>query len=430
MSLPAGVSFDRKRVGLWAVFLALLVGLLWVVWQYVGTLIVGVFAYYVARPVLDRLDDRVPTRTLAVVVTLLVVALPVILLVGWTIAVVVGRLSALLGSATTDQLQQLLGPYVQPGFTAGDIEQLVRDVAADPSQLAQLNGLNQQVMPLLNAAVASLVSVLNALLHLFIALIVTFYLLRDDYRIAEWARETVLEPDGVFERYLVAVDRDLQNVFFGNILNALLTGVLGAVTYTVLNAFAPAGLSIPDPVLVGLLSGVASLIPVIGIKLVWIPLGGYLLALALTIRPATTWFVAVFAGVSVVVVDTIPDQLLRPYVSGRTLHVGAVMLAYTVGPLLLGWYGIFLGPFLLVVGVEFARHVFPWLVDPDYVPAGPDVSTFAGGAAETRSPAADAEANGDEPAAERADGDGDADADGPADADAADDPPVDDGPPE
>jgi len=46
----------------------------------------------------------------------------------------------------------------------------------------------------------------------------------------------------------------------------------------------------------------------------------------------TYWFPTTFAVVSFVVVDTIPDLVLRPYVSGRTLHVRMVMLAYIVGP--------------------------------------------------------------------------------------------------
>jgi hypothetical protein len=54
--------------------------------------------------------------------------------------------------------------------------------------------------------------------------------------------------------------------------------------------------------------------------------------------------------------------VLRPYVSGGSLHVGTVMLAYTLGPLLFGWYGIFLMPMLLVLIVQFVQIVLPELV--------------------------------------------------------------------
>lgn len=359
-------GIDRTRVGLWILFVVLLVGALVVAWQFVGTLVLGLFAYYVTRPVFTRIEGRFPSRTLAVTVTLLLVALPVLVLVGWTAVVAVQRVTALLGSGVADQFGTILQPYLGTELSLEELAASARAALEDPSQLSRVN---QSAMTVVQAALSSILSALTALIHLFMMLIVAFYLLRDDHRIAAWARETFVTPDGVVDSYLVAVDSDLKTIFFGNILNALLTAVLGVVTFSLLNLVAPQPVRIPDPILLGLLSGVASLVPVIGIKLVWVPIAAYLLGNALVVDPATTWFVGLFAGVSIIIVDTIPDQLLRPYVSGRALHVGAVILAYTIGPLLFGWYGIFLGPFLLVVAVEFARHVLPWLVDPDYTPA-------------------------------------------------------------
>jgi predicted PurR-regulated permease PerM len=98
-------------------------------------------------------------------------------------------------------------------------------------------------------------------------------------------------------------------------------------------------------------------------KLVYVPAGLYLLAVTLlTGEAGLLWFPLAFFVLSFVVVDTIPDFVLRPYVSGRSLHVGMLMLAYIFGPLLFGWYGIFLGPMLLVLVVQFVRLVLPELI--------------------------------------------------------------------
>jgi hypothetical protein len=43
------------------------------------------------------------------------------------------------------------------------------------------------------------------------------------------------------------------------------------------------------------------------------------------------------------------------------------MLAYTLGPLLFGWYGVFLMPMLLVLVFEFARIVLPELLDGERI---------------------------------------------------------------
>jgi len=145
----------------------------------------------------------------------------------------------------------------------------------------------------------------------------------------------------------------------------VLTGSIGVLAYSILNVYAPPGLSIPAAPLVGLLAGVASLIPIVGMKLVYIPVALYLSVVAVLTDPTGLWFVVVFAAISFVIVDTIPDLVLRPYVSGRSLHVGSLMIAYTFGPLLFGWYGIFLAPMLLVLVVNFARLVLPELLDGD-----------------------------------------------------------------
>jgi predicted PurR-regulated permease PerM len=173
-------------------------------------------------------------------------------------------------------------------------------------------------------------------------------------------------------------------VFSGNIYNALFTGTLGALTYSLLDVAAPATASLPYPALVGLLAGAASLVPVVGMKLVYFPVAAYLFAAQYLSADPVFWVPTAFVLLSFVVVDTVPDLVVRPMVSGQRpqveyslsppsvrvrlageggLHVGMIMFAYIFGPLLFGWYGLFLGPMLLVVVVHFARLVLPELLD-------------------------------------------------------------------
>ncbi|WP_416841645.1 AI-2E family transporter [Haloferax sp. DFSO52] len=355
------VRLSRERAGLWALTLVIFALVVFVTWRYIGTFVLGLFLYYVTRPVHARISHRVPSRTASVTLALVIIAIPVLFLVAWTITVAIRGIRDLLGADLT--AQPIPGIDTLPEISDIIIftQSTARELLVDPSGLLS-NGFGQSLLGLVDTVSGSLAVVVNAGLHMFIALIVVFFLLRDDYRIAAWGRSTVIRDGSTIESFLEAVDRDLTQVYFGNILNAILTGALGAVTYSLLNLVAPEAVRIPEPALFGLLTGVGSLVPVIGIKIVWVPLGVILLAEALLTDPSTLWFVILFAIVSVVVVDTLPDQVLRPYVSGRSLHVGAVMLAYTLGPLLFGWYGVFLGPLLLIVVVECARHVVPSLV--------------------------------------------------------------------
>ncbi len=341
-----------------------------VLYEFVGTVVFGLFLYYAARPIYDRLEPRVRPTNLAVAAALFVLVLPVILLFWYTAALALGELRALAAVDLADY-ERLLAPYLDEDATVEDLGAVVTGIATDPLGLLQTDGLRS----VLGTAGGLLTALLGGLFRLFVALALAFYLLRDDERLAAWIRDTA--DDEILSAYGHAVDRDLQTVFFGNILLAIITGVVAAGTFLALDAVAPAGLGVPVPVLIGLLAGAASLVPVVGMKIVYGPVAVYLTVLAVTTEPESVWFPAVFVVVTGVVVDLIPDIVLRPYVSGRHLHVGLVLLAYVFGPLLFGWYGLFLGPLLLVLGVHFARIVIPELIGDDDDPVDADQSTLS-----------------------------------------------------
>ncbi|MFA1610885.1 AI-2E family transporter [Halobellus rubicundus] len=352
MSVP---ELDRSRLSWWLGGAALGVGLAYVIYSFIGTFVFGIFLYYSTRPIYRRIKKRVRPPSLAAAVALFVLALPALVLIAYTGAIAVSELTRLTNQGVFDLSQYPITQAQLARLT--DVEQLL---AFDPETIT-----TEQIRRLF-ASIGSAGNVLAfvgvGLVHLFAMIALAFYLLRDDRKLTAWVRRQVGDDRGVMEAFLAGVDRDFTHIFFGNILNAVLTGTIGVVAYALLNAISPPGVSIPAPELIGLLAGIASLVPVVGMKLVYVPVAAYLGVTSYLFDPATLWFTAVFVAVSFVVVDTIPDLVLRPYVSGRNLHVGAVMIAYTLGPLLFGWYGIFLGPILLVLVVNFARHVLPVLI--------------------------------------------------------------------
>ena len=369
MDLPA---VNRGRAVWWLVGLALAFAVLFVAYSFVGTFVFGAFIYYATRPIYRQIRRATDRPNVAAAISLFALVLPALLLVAYALAIVLQELDRY--ARATEFNPARYG--IDPAF----LNQI-----ADPATLLE-GGLTDYLTGAgLTALLGSLTSAVGtvavlgiAAIHLFVMLAMAFYLLRDDHRLARWFFHRFGDDGGVLRAYMQAIDRDFNSIFFGNILNAVLTGTIAVIAYSTLNVFAPTGMAIPAPALVGLLAGAASLIPVVGMNLVYFPVALLLLVRALmTGVPGSLTFVATFAVVSFVIVDTIPDLVLRPYVSGRSLHVGAVMLAYTLGPLLFGWYGIFLMPMLLVLVVHFVRIVLPELLsgtpiqpyalDPTYV---------------------------------------------------------------
>ncbi|WP_436932060.1 AI-2E family transporter [Halosimplex halobium] len=401
---------DWGRIGWAAVGIVLGLALLWVLWSFVGTFVFALFIYYSTRRVHGEIRDRVGQRSVSAALALVALALPAVLLLLYATAIGVQELQEFAGTTDLDQYIAVAGPYLN-----------VTEAVENPRGVFEGAGGMDLVGPLLSRGTSYLGFLGTGLLHLFVVFAVAFYLLRDDHRLAAWVASFDDDGPTVFEEFAREVDDSLELIFAGNILNAVVTATVGAITYSVLNVFAPPEVAVPYAALVGLLTGIASLIPVVGMKLVYVPVSIYLAATAFT--EGTGWvFVGAFVAVSFVVVDVIPDLLVRPYVTGGSLHTGSVMFAYILGPLLFGWYGLFLGPMILVFLTHFGGVVVPALLgrgrpsmDADSAAAGGTEPEGESGDGVTRD--ADAAAGGspltdDEAAAtgEEAGSDGGADA--------------------
>jgi len=341
----------KGRTAWWVVALVFGAILTWVLISFIGTFVFGLFLYYVTRPAYRRMREYL-RPSVAATTALLAFAVPVVLLVGYTLAVATQELGRLQRTVDLGPLAEQLNPYLN-----------ISGVVQDPQTLLQNPDAVEAGQLLAQGVLAYIPIVGTSLINLFLALAIAFYLLRDGGRLSRWLAATFNADSGVVDTYTRRVDQDLGSVYFGNILNAFLIAIVAVVVYTILNVLAP-GEGIPYPALVGVLAGAASLIPVVGMKLVYVPLGLGLLGRAV-VSGEPLWFPVAFLITTVVFIDFIPDLVVRPYVSGRNLHVGLVMIAYIIGPLLFGWYGLFLGPLLLVVTYHFARLLVPVLVDGD-----------------------------------------------------------------
>ncbi|WP_276299342.1 AI-2E family transporter [Halorussus lipolyticus] len=348
-----GLPEDRERFAWWAFTLAVVGAFAFVLWAFVGTVVLGVFIYYGTRPLYRRLRTEFSSGH-AADLTLVIVLVPVFALVGYTVFV------------GLDQLSQLTGT---------DLESYARFVPGSPEQASalveNLRGLvgsgpiQGQMQEILGVAVSAFTTLTAGLAHLVLAFLLAFTLLREDDRIAGWFRDQFGPEGSAANAYFEAVDADLHTVFVGNVLTVFAVIVLGVAVYNGLDMLSPEAIAVPVPTLLALLTGLATLVPLVVGKIVYVPVGLYLTYLSVTAPgpgPGPIWFPAVFFAVCFVLLDLLPVAVLRPYIAGRSVHGGLMVFAYIGGTMLFGWYGLFLGPLLVVVAVQLARIVLPPLV--------------------------------------------------------------------
>ncbi len=350
---------DEKRfvIALFGIAVAVLVGYL--AQRFIAPLTVSVFLYYSTRRYYKSLRRlRLPARLRAVTV-LASLAVPLVLLISYATVLLVLETRAfvvqydLLDLATTnirwfsgiDRIPEFSAQGLYDAYQSGDLSPFIDFASGHASLLTTL--------------------VSGFFLNLFIVVIVTYYLLIDGHRIRHWLLR--FDDDAIIREYLEDVDRELESVLFGNLLNVIAISLIAIASFMGYNALVPAAVEVPYPTLAGTLTGIASLVPVVGMKIVYLPVT-VVAALPVAIGGADQGLLVYIVGlllVAVVVIDTIPDLVLRPLLSGENTHVGLLMLAYTLGPVVLGFYGLFFAPIVLVVALTFADTALPQLLGAD-----------------------------------------------------------------
>ncbi|AGN02423.1 hypothetical protein L593_12420 [Salinarchaeum sp. Harcht-Bsk1] len=324
--------------------------------RFIGTFVAAVFLYYATRPIHRRIDERVARPNLAVALALFVVLVPMALVVGYALFLIAEELAGLVSGGAFSSLEPYLQPYLRlarRGEFRALGEAISQSGGSGTSASGRLQTLGDSIFD-----VASLVFGVIAKVFLLSAFL--FYLLRDGSDVRDWFYESV-DHDERIVAFTQAVDEDLEIVFFNNFVLVVLTSIEAAVFYYAMNLLVPGDPIVETPVLLGALIGIGTIIPVVGMKIVYLPYAAVLFVQAAT-TDTPLWHPLVFLGVSAIVIDTIPDVFIRTYLSARSsIHMGLILLGYVLGSMAFGWYGLFLGPIVVVIFYHFAHTTFPWL---------------------------------------------------------------------
>jgi predicted PurR-regulated permease PerM len=186
---------------------------------------------------------------------------------------------------------------------------------------------------------------------LLLTLFILFFLLRDAGPITG-AVTRILPFEEEQRQRLIALTRDLVSASVtASLAIAGAQGLLGGITFALLGLRAP--------VLWGLVMAFASLIPLVGTSLVWIPAAAWLLLSGETARGL------ILVAVSVVVIGNV-DNVLRPMLlSGRAQMPTAVILLSLMGGVsAFGFIGIVLGPLVAATVLALLESYLPPEVAP------------------------------------------------------------------
>lgn len=354
--------------------IALVLLLIWILRPFLDVFIYGIFVYYISRPIKQWLSRYIKNDAVLVSVSLLLLALPLIILIAYTLLVGMSQLMGVInhygvaaavpsGPLTnmTKSFSELQTSLSSGNFTAENITELTQQ-----DWYVTLAGYSGELPAIQALAIATGSTIMDIVFKLFIIFLLAFYLLKEDATLQRWFARTfpklMEEHNRLFPRYCKAVDADLQKIFFGNLLSIVFFAIIAAVVFQGLSMFAPVpSLQIPSAILLGILCGVSALIPIVGMWLVAGPLFIYLAINSLiagTLFANIGYFLFMIIFIFIVVM-TIPSFIIQPYMARGQVHTGLLMFAYILGPLVFGISGLFLGAIVLVLITQYFGIVVP-----------------------------------------------------------------------
>lgn len=345
MNLDANTQ-RRIVIAVLAGALFLIVG--YALFAFVAVLVFAVFLYYAVRPIFRSLERLPLGRRFRAMLSIILFGLPFLVLIAYAVAIVALELRELLNSGTTDRI------VAELNIGGLDLESLETLVAGEQSEI--------DVDTVIDALLGATDIVGSVLIQLLLVVIIAYYMLVEGPRLVAWLLESY-DESGTLRRYVEEVDPELSLALFGNIVNVFVTAIIAIVTFYLYNLAVPSTITVPFPALVGALAGIGSLIPVVGIKLVYVPVTVGLGANAwLADEPELFGPIVVLILVCGVVIDFIPDFVIRAQVSSDQTHTGMLLIAYIIGPAAFGFYGLFLAPILLICTTNAITVLLPYVV--------------------------------------------------------------------
>jgi predicted PurR-regulated permease PerM len=337
-SLAPTTTSQRRALSIIA--LAAVFALVWVALPVASGIFLGTFLAFSLLPLRERLSAR--TKRPGLVSGLLACGAGFLIVVGVGVLLyfvvargIIAANSIAQGFEPEGALRKALARLEETTrgslFGPIDVTSYVRELAATAA--SRLTGWT--------AAVAG--ATFHMTLILFFTVMTSFFVLRHWTAIAVGA-ERLLPLHPAHTRFVLAEFQSVgKEVFIGTLLTGIAQGVLAGI------GFAIAG--VPEAALLGALTAVASLVPVIGTLLIWVPAGVLLIAAG---HPVAGIFELSWGAL---VVGVFSDYFLRPKLVGGKGHIPTLLTFISLfgGVEVFGLMGLVLGPVIASVALAVLR---------------------------------------------------------------------------
>lgn len=285
--------------------------------------IMAVILAYLLHPLVETVEKRNVPKVLAILITYLSVISVVLALAFYGFPLILRELNTFAETIPdyTRQVQELLRDFYQD-YRRVVIPESIRQVLNET-----IAGFESKMLQGVRAVAQGIINLFSQVLGLIIAPVLAFYMLKDAENISN--KIVSVFPPGWRGEILSLwnqIDEVLVKFIRGHLLVALIVGILTSIGLAILK--------LKFALLLGIIAGLADLIPYFG------PFIGAVPAVALALLQSK--YLALYVVLVMIVVQQLESNLISPKILGESvgLHPLAVIFALLAGGHLFGIVGM------------------------------------------------------------------------------------------
>lgn len=331
---PGGPGWISEQQALGVLVLVSIVVALLVLLPYLQFILLAIVLGYVLWPLQVTLERYLSSTLAALVVT-----------VGTVLAVLLP--AAYLIWQAIQEAMDVMYAVERGEIEIAQIEAQLADFGLEISLVETYEEYSDTILATVEQLALELFTILRSLPRLFIGLTITvfvmFALLRDGGRLLAWLQVVAPVKDGVQSEFIDRLDRLMWASIIGNVGASLIQAVALAFGLWVLG--------FDNVILLGIITFILALLPLVGAFGVWVPLVVYLALLN-----AVGTALALFVWGSIV---SLSDFYTRPLVIGKSaaLNSATVVVGVFGGLVVFGALGLFIGP-VVIGGAKISLDLY------------------------------------------------------------------------
>lgn len=276
-------------------------------------------------------------ETLSASITMIIIVLIVIIPSGFIITLLISEIIDFAKKITTETNIDITKLSEHP-LVIDILKRLEQSfhISLDELKLTFSEKLKDLGILIITKAEKILLDLPAGFVNFFITLFTSFFLLRDGKTFGNLLKNLILLSKTELDYYFDNLKKVVYATFIGVLLTAVIQGLIAFISFFFIG--------IRSSLLLGLMVSIASLVPVVGSALVWVPLAIYLIATGLILKGILVILVGVFF-ISLV------DNFVRPIFLHQYLSLHLLLTFFSLfgGIKAFGIIGIFLGPIIISV---------------------------------------------------------------------------------